>query len=633
MAQKASKWIELFHEFIKPLRIFSKEMLSHDDQGVPLQLWDSQKRFLDELAAGLEDGVRSFICLKSRQLGITTVSLVIDVFWCAMFPGTRAALVSDTESNRDENRSIIEGYVKSFPKHYFGDSFRIVKANRSFMEFSNGSRITFLVAGTKKKGVSWAEGKGYSFAHCTEVSKYGDLAALKSFQESLAQANPDRLFIYESTANGMNHFKTMWEEAKRDTTTQRAFFIGWWASDVNWISKDDKRWDAYGTYSPSGEEREKVRAVRQQYGYVIKAEQLAWARWKASDQSQDINILSQNQPWIEQEAFVESGYSFFQTRLLNQQIMKMEADCKGGSNVYDYKPFRYEVHNDFWTMEMIPITKQEERPLIQLRVWQEPVETGKYAIGCDPAYGRSEQKDRSAISVWRCYADKMVQVAEFASNTIEVKHCAWILAHLAGAYRDCICNVELTGPGRLVMTEWDHIRAMLKSEYYSTATQDRGWQEALDYARWFLYHRQDQMGFGCAYNFESNWRTKQELLFGYRGAFMTGETVWRSRQLIEEMMVVRQDENEIGAPDSQSETCKDDRVFAAALATRAWLNWIRPGMIAAGQTYDVVTKEESGELTKAARNLNDQVYRFFARREEEADLPPPKTWKEVRGLA
>ena len=630
MARKATKWIELFHHFIVPLRIFSKEFSTSGDGGTPLELWDSQKRFLNELALGLDDGVRSFTCLKSRQLGITTISLVIDVFWHAMYPGTRGALVTDTESNRDENRAIIDGYIKSFPQGYFGSSFTVVKSNRSFMQFSNGSRLTFLTAGTKKKGVSWAEGKGYSFAHLTEVSKYGDPDALKSFEESLAQANPDRLFIRESTASGYNHFRNQWIQAKGDSE-QRPFFIGWWASNLNRIAKDDRRFGVYGLHPPSGAERERVQLVRQQYDHVIKPEQLAWIRWKESDQTQDEQILQQNQPWIEQDAFIQTGYSFFQTRVLNQDIKAMDADDSGE---FEYQGYRYELGNDFWAMKLERLDGPDDRPRIELKVWEEPVAAGKYVIGFDPAYGRNEHKDRHAISIWRCFADRIVQVCEYATHDVEVKQASWVLAHLAGAYKDCVVNIELTGPGRMVMMEWDHLRDQLKAEQFSKMVKDREWDEALDNARWYLYHRADSTGAGAAYNFETNWKTKAEIMHQLRGAYMTRELKVRSKFLLNEMLVVVQDGTEIGAPSSHGENCKDDRVFAAALATRAWINWVRPSQVANNETWERITQEEDGTVSHGTRAMNEIVYRFFRNKAEEAQMEPPRgpRWKIERGL-
>jgi len=632
---RSTKWIGLFHQFIKPLRIYSREVSTGDEDGSPLKLWLSQRRFLDEMAQGLEENIRFFICLKSRQLGITTVSLVIDLFWCAMYPGTQAALVTDTESNRDANRAILQGYIRSFPKAFFGDSFTVTTSNRNFIQFSNKSKLTFLVAGTKKKGVSWAEGKGYSFAHLTEVSKYGDPDALASFMESLAQQNPNRLFIVESTANGFNHFRQMWVDGKRDSSSKRTFFIGWWASDVNYIDKNDRRFLQYGDRRISGEERERVRLVREQYGFVVTPEQLAWIRWKEETDSTGSGILQQNQPWIEQDAFLETGYSFFQLRTINKHLQIMDSYTVEDGTEYNYNAYRYELGNDFWAMKMERLEGENNRDRIELRVWEEPRPEGKYVIGCDPAWGRNEHKDRHAISVWRTYSDKMVQCAEYATSQVEPKHCAWVLAHLAGAYKDAVVNIELVGPGRMLMQEWDHLRDLLKAEQYAKLSQEREWDEALDNARWYIYRRADSSaGGGGAYNFETNWKTKAEIMFQLRGAYVTNELRIRSKPLLLEMINVRQDGVEIGAPESASESCKDDRVFAAALAVRAWINWRRPGQVAENESYERISKEEEGTVTKDQKRVNEIVYRFFKRKAEEEEMEPERgpAWKVSRGL-
>src|SRR5579863_10398829 len=114
-------------------------------------------------------------------------------------------------------------------------------------------------------------------------------------------------------------------------------------------------------------------------------------------------------------------------------------------------------------LERLPPT-EDAKHLCELKIYQEPVDGAEYVIGADPAYGRNEHKDRHACSIWRCYADKLYQVAEFATADIEVKHFAWVLAHLAGAYRDCIMNVDIDGPGRMIMMEFDHLRGWLNAE-------------------------------------------------------------------------------------------------------------------------------------------------------------------------
>ena len=290
-----SRWVKLFTQFVEDARIASKEVVSEDERGVRLLMWDSQRRFLNNVAEGLDEGVRIFYCLKSRQVGVTTISLLIDVFWLAMHSNLTMALVTDVEKNRDANRETLRRYVNSFGPGYFGSGFETVKDNRSFMTFSNGSRIDFLVAGTTSKTIAWAEGVGYAAAHLTEVAKYGSREALASFEESFAQQNPNRLYIYESTANGFNHWHERFTKAKTDPSVYRAFFIGWWAGDANRILRTDARYPNFSSTVIRGEEREQVAAVARLYGVKVDDEQLAWIRWKSVNSGSEEDILAQNQ--------------------------------------------------------------------------------------------------------------------------------------------------------------------------------------------------------------------------------------------------------------------------------------------------------------------------------------------------
>jgi len=616
-------WTSILTTVVKDIRIPSKEIISDDVRGTPLVLWDSQRRFLAEVAEGLDRGIHTFVVNKTRQVGLTTISLVIDVVWVALHDNFPMAIVTENEKNRDKNRRLLEQYINSFEPGYFGDDFYIVKNNRQSMTFSNGSSFDFLVAGTKNKGTSWGEGAGYPGAHLTEVSAYGSEDGLSSFEESFAQHNPHRLFVYESTPKGMNHWKRKWDAAVEDTYTTKAIYVGWWSSNMNIIPRSDPRYLQYGAYAASGEERERVAEVKRRFGHVITPEQLAWIRWRDATADDD-QMLKQNQSWLPEESFIVSGYSFFQVRQITKDLRVMDEAAAlsrktGEPNDFMFQGYRYELGSSFFDVEMVP--EESDIDAVELRVWEQPHPDGKYVIGCDPAWGRNDHKDRHAISVWRCYADCLVQVAEYATNEVEPKHCAWVLAHLAGAYRNCLLNVEIGGPGRMLMQEWDHLRQIITAEMFAKEAAERDWEDALSNARWYLFHRPDQMGAGYAYNFETTWKTKQEIMFQMRGEYVTGNMVIRSRKLLEEMQNVVHDDGEIGAPESRDEDSKDDRVFAGALANRAWLNWIRPSMIANMETRDLLTRRESGERPRQSDRVINQVRGFFARMEQIKENP------------
>lgn len=1414
MAVKATRWLKLFEQFLPLIRVRSREVVATDPRGSPLEMWESQRRFVQEVGQGLDNDIHVFRVLKSRQLGITTVSLAIDVFWLALHPGLIGCLVTDTEKNREADRNILIHYINSMPEGYFGDQFKIIGNNRSMLRFSNGARLDFLVAGTKNKGISWGEGIGYAFAHCclaegtpvitengiikpiekvsvgdkvlthtgkeatvvdvygqintkgpmlriwpwlgspiycteehtiptargiveardvrkddwllmpvreirhdmylerlpetskvahsntnregwirllsvasgavveldeelgfaigyylaegciivshvgsfagvtfarhrtetvysdravaaikkytsgsvktvdredcltttvtvygtafaswlavkfgrtaqkhipdevfgwgkpfcrgllagllcgdgskgvptakttvrklsgkvsargvkigrpatgptdaskryplnfvvlpttrssiatqardiaaalgygwgsiryepaaekhgrvckeqwrvcwsgraafelrglmglpqipmkgiraenyeigggqvyiairsitpgfeetmmwdisvdhddhtfrtpsvavgnTEVANYGSVEGLKSLEEGFSTNNPDALYIYESTAKGFNHWRSSWLSGQADKFSQRSFFIGWWAGDHNIIKKSDPKFVQFGRAPASGEEREKTKQVEEQYGHKVNQEQLAWIRWKQSNAGAEKDLLEQNQPWcvvagtrvgtsrgilkIEdvhsgdytsmgkiqaagesgraeiwrvqtkmgycvegtgnhplinvegeevefekslgsqvrlmrptfsdelysatwmegvidlsvditpdfarlaglfmgdgsmsgsprggyhfsitcdskdqdviqecvrlvtslfgvnvqvqvyrevgnggwtsvrtssrliydtfrklglahtdngftqrrvhvpefiwrspkhvvkeflrglfeadghsakkqdfivfaskhkkfvkdiqilllgfgitcktfstlgkirknnngrvyssermelralesvkffeeigflserkiavhrdrvyvnkkmsevsrkpilfedevtkvektdrtetvynvsirgafkwfdcngvlthntaEEAFVLTGYSFFQPRVVTQDLQKIY----DGVVLNISKGYRYEVDGGFYQFRMHALDPRVD-PIenVELKVWEEPEPGGKYVIGMDPAYGRKEWKDFHAISVWRCFADKMVQVAEYEANDVEVKHAAWVLFHLAAAYRDCLINVEITGPGTHVMTEFDHLRQLLAAEMNKQATEEREWQDAASSARWYLYHRPDSIGAGYQFNFESNWRTKQDMLHGLRGSYMSGEIEIRSVRLLKEMSIVVVNDDDIGAPESKDENAKDDCVFALGLANKAWREWVRKDMIAQGLTWEVVMNDAAPDKTPQSKSLNHLVRGFLlsqAQAAEEARLagPQPPLWKSEHGLA
>lgn len=626
MNETKQGWLAIFSKFISHMRIQSKEVSSLDQRGVKLELWDSQRMFLEQLCRGLDAGRRIFFCLKSRQLGVSTISLAIDVFWLAMHPGTIGALVTESDTNREIFRNTIRKYVESFPAGFFGSKFSITKDNRNFIMFSNGSRLDYLVAGTRKKE-NWGEGRGYSFVHATEVSKYGSSRGWNSFKESWATTHPDRLFIIESTANGMNFYKEEWDEAERDIHTKCRIFLGWWSKPLNSLSKLDPRYVQYGSEPPTSEEQELIDIVKDQYDYKIKPSQLAWYRYKQSELSATTQDLDQNNPWYDKQAFVLTGFSFFPIRSLRIDWEAAEGKL--------YKGFKFWMGNEFKAVKMEQIDDQRRVDEVTLRVWDEPVKDGVYAIGCDPAWGRTDYNDRSSISVWRCYADKMVQVAEYADNIDETFQVAWIFAFLCGAYKNNVHNVEITGgPGLAIMRELDNLRQQMNTEAGERIAKDYAWDDFLMNARWYIYSKADSFGGGGGVKgWKSNEDTKNYMCNGFRDSYNTKLLIFRSKYLLMEMGDVTQEGNRVGAP----EPSKDDRVFAAMLAHLSWIERLRGSLMNEGYTYDLITAQENGEIGRGTAIIDRIVHNFFKnaeqRAQEEEDPDTRDRFLVDRGLA
>ena len=618
-------WLSLFLRFIDKLRIDSKEVAAEDERGARLELWQTQRMCLEQMAEGLILGRRMFYILKGRQEGISTLTLAIFLFWIAIRPRTIGALVTPSEEVRDAFRDTLARYVASFPASFFGSKFTKIRHNASHFLFSNGSRIDYLVAGQSK--TNWGESRGYSVCLCTEVAKYGKDAGIKSFIEALAQSNPDRLFMFESTAQGPNHWQEMWQDAEEESTICR-IFLGWWAHTLNIVKRSDPRFQKHGLNPANGEEIELCNQVLERFGHVVTMEQLAWWRWKLA--TSDRQSAEQNQPWLPEQAFVLSGYSFFQMRRLQNRY---EEVYRNGT---PFKAYRFLMGNSFWAMKLEQIMEISRYDDIELKVWEDPIKEAQYVIGCDPAYGHSEHSNNHCVSVWRCYADKLVQVAEYADNRFQSNHCAWILAGLAGAYRNSMVNLELYGPGRVVMNEFDNIRNQLRQEIFNPQREANSWEEDfMSGARWFLYRRIDNPGPGFVYNFETTEKRKFELFNLFRDCFTSDILVINSVKMLEEMATMVQEKSDI-APQSPGRQ-KDDRPFAAALAVYAWNEWVRNPMIAIGATYERVQASASGHPDGPRAIVDRLVYSYFQRAEAEAealDMEPWATdsWRSERGL-
>jgi hypothetical protein len=618
MEKKSRKWLRAFSHFLENLRIDSKHIAAESaEAGIKLDLWDSQQRVLDCLGNGLDDGIHVFYILKSRQLGVSTVTLAILLFWLAIHPRIFGALVIDNEKNSENFRNILVRYMGSFPAGFFGKAFTLVANNSKFLEFSNGSRLDFLVAGKSK--TTWGESRAYTVALLSEVSKYGRAEGLNSFLETLSETNPNRLYMFESTAHGPNHWKAMWEDAGIDVYMKRRIFVGWWSSEVNTIATSDPRFKIFGASDPTPAEREKIHAVKEAYDFKVNRNQLAWYRWRESNKATTREMLDESQPWTEDDAFVLSGMSFFQVRKVTEDL---ERATEANSLWY-----RYYLGNSFMSSKCEQILDQNRRPEVDLRVWEEPVPGARYAIGFDPAYGRNDNADNNVICVGRCFADKWVQVAEYASNAHTAGQAAWVMAHLAGWYQNCIVNLEIGGPGDQVVMELNSVRQQLRSEEYQKAMNIApGAVNFLETMRWYLYHRPDSMGAGYVYHWQTTVRTKFRLIGGFRDSHVTEQIRINSVFCLREMYDVTQEGAEVSAPSG----LHDDRVFAAALADECWKSWIRPSMIAQGLTYDRVILSNEGVKSRVSDILNASVIRALNAPEQE---PAVNTFLRERGLS
>ncbi len=564
---------------------------------MPLVLMGSQIEFMDQVFGpkGIAGGIHEFVALKGRQMGISTISVAIDLFWLFMHPATQGAIITHNDEGRDNFRHIMTRYLENLPaSHKIG----IRTHNRYQLVLSNGSVVNYLVAGTKKGG-TLGRGLGLNFIHATECSSWGDQEGLQSLLASLAEKNPERLYIFESTARGRNMFFEMYDSAS-EIETRHAFFLGWWLKEDYAYARGSPVFERYWDGQLTETEQERCQKVKDQHGHIITPEQIAWYRLQEK-KAVSLDLLQQEFPWTADEAFIQSGRSFFPNRIL--------MDSHDLARKKKFMAFRYSLGEDFFATNMEQLY-EKQIAFAQLRIWEEPDPEGVYVIGVDPAYGQNEDSDRSCICVLRCYADKVVQVAEFSSTYVQTNQLAWIVMHLGGSYKSAMINMEITGPGMAVWQEVMHLRQLVTSGQLAERAKDAGVSDMFGSIRWYLYRKWDSptMPMGV-YHWKTNYENKRRILNQVKDSISIRHLELSSVKLVEEMATMVQE----GSTIQGDGRAKDDRVMALALAHSCWTDYTRREMISQGRTFAVEQQRMAGreEKQRSMGDMNAVVFRDF----------------------
>ena len=302
-AAKTAAFRTAFMEFLKVVRVDTKEF---GPVALADMIFDSQRIVLDGVWEGLSNDVHSFAILKSRQLGISTITRALVVFWLGFFKGIRGALIFDTSQHTEEARTELEALIRSIPASAKFPT--VQRSNRSMLELSNGSTLQFWSAGTRKGRGSGTlgRGSGINLIWSSEICSWDNDEGVKSLESSVAKEFENRLYIWESTARGMNIWYDMWNTAKQDELRWKTIFAGWWAHPLQKIKKGTAAFKKYAEAPLSDLEKRRLGEVKELYGYLVDEEQLAWFRRQADPVGEgdgdhveyvDDDLTRQDQPW------------------------------------------------------------------------------------------------------------------------------------------------------------------------------------------------------------------------------------------------------------------------------------------------------------------------------------------------
>lgn len=443
---------------------------------VPFKLNPQQKEVLQNMD-------KYNIILKSRQLGITTLSCAYSIYLAMTNSNITCLLVS---YSIDSATAIFEKLKQLYNDLPNALRVELIANNKKELKFVNGSRIICATCGSK----DCARGLTIRYCHISEVGFCKDNIdkQLLAIEQALT---PNGKIILESTANGLNYFSELWNKAERKENMYKPFFFSWINDKV--MFKDeykmfaDKYLELHKKYPTKEELTDTEHKLRSQ-GATL--EQIVWRRLKIANSSEE--SFAQEFPSNPIEAFISTGSNIFSPKLIHERLQYID----------DIKPITSKPNK--MPISLVPWLGRE------LTLWDMPKIGHKYYIGVDTGEGMGQ--DYSALHVLS--ADG-VQVAEFKSNKIKPFQYAEIVNDIGIYFNKALLVVEKASAGHTIVDK-------LKNDYH--------------YSNMYKYKEYDARGLAKKkVGFVTNPKTKPLMINDFVELFELKQIVINSKDLLSEM--------------------------------------------------------------------------------------------------
>lgn len=331
------------------------------------------------------------IILKARQMGFSTETEGIIFKNVVTHHNYNAGIVAHKEDSTTNLFNMSKRMLEYLPEDIKPEQ---KKSNAKELVFNNSegtgldSKIKCMTAGGKGIGRS----DTFTALHLSELAFWE--GNKKETMTGLLQAvpnTPDSMIIIESTANGYEYFKEMWDRAVAGESDFYPLFIGW--NELKEYSMP------YTGFNLTQEERE----LKEQYNLTL--EQLTWRRWCIQNNcSGDIEQFRQEYPICPEEAFLSTGHCYFNKQNIINRIKTAPEPIVRGKFTCFYDGIR--IRNQ-------KFLEQEEG---EIKIYEYPENRVPYVIGGDTA---GEGSDFFTAHVINNITGKQVAVLKQQYNEIE----------------------------------------------------------------------------------------------------------------------------------------------------------------------------------------------------------------------
>lgn len=263
------------------------------------------------------------IILKARQMGISTCTEAILNTNTMLNFNMKTGIITHQSSATSNLFKMSKIMYQSLPPELKP---QVIKDNQNELSFNNNentglnSEIKCMTAGSSGVGRS----DTFKQLHLSEYAFWpGDK---KSTLNGLLQAvpnTPDSIVIIESTANGFEHFKELWDDAVNGKSDYIPVFFAW-------FEMPEYRME-YTGFQLTEEEKELKEL------YNLDNEQLSWRRWCIKNNcSNDLDQFKQEYPSCPEEAFLSTGKCVFPKEKVITRLQKIKKPLKSGYFNYKY---------------------------------------------------------------------------------------------------------------------------------------------------------------------------------------------------------------------------------------------------------------------------------------------------------
>lgn len=300
------------------------------------------------------------IILKARQMGFSTLTEAILFKETATKFNVKTGIITHLDTATTNLFNMSKGFYDNLPDE-MKPAIKASNAKEIIFDNDKGtglkSKIKCMTAGTSGVGRS----DTFNNLHISELAFWqGDVKATLTGLFQAVPNLPNTMIIIESTANGFEHYKTLWDMAVKGESDFIPLFVGW--NELNEYRMP------YTGFELTKEEKE-LKGM-----YNLDNEQLEWRRWCIKNNcSGDIEQFQQEYPINAEEAFLTSGRPVFDVRKVIKRLQEIPKPIKVGYFLYDYDGLQ--LSNIRWVNDPRGYIKIYEIPNV-------PKMT-KYVVGAD----------------------------------------------------------------------------------------------------------------------------------------------------------------------------------------------------------------------------------------------------------